>query len=305
MKAFYGPWNHSPTVDNYIWKIELSDIMPLQKLIDGIFVDTDGTNGGNYGAIVLEDEVVMIDSGMIHTKSLQAKKFLERETGLPILKLVFTHSHSEHVFGAQAFEPVSLISSAPTRKRCEENLKNEWKIENLKKRYAEIKNERPELWAALQTLSISLPDVVFKTYIFLGNNEEISVKLLGGHTAGSSTIISHPHDVIFIGDLVFSGQFPYGGDSTCDPDRWIVALEEVLNLGLETIIPGHGPICGPGELEEYMLTLMDLRTNVEDATSSGITVEEFIKQGMIPHEISTGAERFAELTLTHWFQFYG
>lgn len=285
--------------------MQLSNIMPLQKLIDGIFVDTDGTNGGNYGAIVLEDEVVMIDSGMIHTKSLQAKKFLERETGLPILKLVFTHSHSDHVFGAQAFEPVSLISSAPTRKRCEENLKNEWKIENLKKRYAEIKNERPELWDALQTLSIRLPDVVFKTYIFLGNNEEISVKLLGGHTAGSSTIISHPHDVIFIGDLVFSGQFPYGGDSTCDPDRWIMALEEVLNLGLETVIPGHGPICGPGELEEYMLALMDLRANVEDATSSGITVEEFIKQGMIPHEISTGAERFAELTLTHWFQFYG
>ncbi len=279
--------------------------MTLRNLVDGIFVDTDGTNGGNYGAIVLEDEVVMIDAGMIHTKSREVKDFLIKETGLPILKIVFTHSHSDHVFGAQAFEPVSLIASAPTRKRCEENLKGDWKVENLKKNYADVKDERPDLWHALQDLSIRLPDVVFKTYIFLGNNEEISVKLLGGHTAGSATIISHPHNVIFIGDLMFSGQFPYGGDPTCDPDRWIMALEEILNLGIETIIPGHGPVCGLTELEEYMQALIDLRANVEDATSSSMTVQEFMNEGMIPQEIQNGAERFAERTLNHWFQFYG
>jgi cyclase len=279
--------------------------MTLTKLLDGIFVDTDGTNGGNYGAIVLEDEIVMVDAGMIHTKSREAKEFLEKETGLPILKLILTHSHSDHVFGAQAFEPVSIIASVPMRQRCEENLNGEWELETLKKNYSTVKDERPEMWQAIQDLSIRLPDVVFKTYIFLGNNEEISVKLLGGHTAGSSTVISHPHNAIFIGDLIFSGQFPYGGDPTCDPDRWIMALEEVLDLGLETIIPGHGPVCGPSELEEYMQALMDLRANVEDAITSGLTVSEFIEEELIPQYIAEGAEKFAERTLNHWFQFYG
>jgi len=279
--------------------------MTLRKLVDGLFVSTDGTNGGNYGAIVLEDEVIMIDSGMIHLKSQLEKEFLEKEVGLPILKLIFTHSHSDHVFGAQAFEPVSLIASLPMRKRCEENLENDWVPETLKKNYFPMKDERPELWAAIQNLSIRLPDIVFKTHLFLGNNEEVSVKLLGGHTAGSSTIISHPHNALFIGDLIFSGQFPYGGDPTCDPDRWIMALEEVRALGLETIIPGHGPVCGLNELEVYIEALMDLRANVEDATSSGMTVSEFIREGLIPQDIADGAERFAERTLNHWFQFYG
>ena len=279
--------------------------MTLRKLLDGIFIDTDGENGGNYGAIVLEDEVVMVDAGMIHPMSREAKSFLERETGLPILKLIFTHCHSDHVFGAQAFEPVSLIASLPMRQRCEENLKGEWKIETLKKNYAEVKDERPELWQAIQDLSIRLPDVVFKTHIFLGNNEEISVKLLGGHTAGSSTIISHPHNVIFIGDLIFNGMFPYGGDPTCDPDRWIMALEEVLDLSLETIVPGHGPVCDPSELEGYIQALMDLRANVEDATMSGMTISEFIEEGQIPQYIAIGSDKFAERTLKHWFQFYG
>jgi len=279
--------------------------MTLRKLVNGLFVDTDGTNGGNHGAVVLEDEVIMIDSGMIHPKSRVEKEFLEKETGLPILKLIFTHSHSDHVFGAQAFEPVSLIASLPMRKRCEENLENDWVLETLKKNYFPMKDDRPELWEAIQDLSIRLPDIVFKTHLFLGNNEEISVKLLGGHTAGSSTIISHPHNAIFIGDLIFNGQFPYGGDPTCDPDRWIMALEEVRTLGLETIIPGHGSVCGLNELEVYIGALMDLRANVEDATSSGMTVSDFIKEGLIPQDIADGAERFAERTLNHWFQFYG
>ncbi|MHA2056644.1 MAG: MBL fold metallo-hydrolase [Candidatus Thorarchaeota archaeon] len=292
-------------MDNYIWKIEILRIMTLRKLLDGIFVDTDGTNGGNHGAIVLEDEVVMIDSGMIHPKSREEKEFLEEKTGLPILKLIFTHSHGDHVFGAQAFEPVSLVASAPMRQRCEDNLKSDWEIETLKKNYEPMKDERPELWEAIQDLSIRLPDIVFKTHLYLGNNEEISVKLLGGHTSGSSTVISHPHNAIFVGDLIFSGQFPYGGDPTCDPDRWIMALEEILDLGLETIIPGHGPVCGLDEVETYIQALMDLRANVEDATNADMTISEFIEEGMIPEAFVEGAERFADRTLTHWFQFYG
>jgi cyclase len=279
--------------------------MTLHKLADGLYADTDGENGGNFGAIVLDDEVIMIDSGMIHPRSREARAFLEAETKKPILKLVFTHSHRDHVFGAQAFEPVSLIGSAPMRDQCERNLKGDWSADNLRKSFDAVKNERPEFWEAIQDLSIRLPDTVFRTHLLLGNNEEVSVKLLGGHTAGSSTIISHPHNAIFIGDLIFSGRFPYAGDPTCDPDRWIMALEEVQELGLETIIPGHGPVCGPDEVEAYIQALMDLRANVEDAITTGITVKQFMDEGMIPEYIKNGAERFAERTLKYWFDFYG
>ncbi|MHA1943678.1 MAG: MBL fold metallo-hydrolase [Candidatus Thorarchaeota archaeon] len=278
--------------------------MALSKLIDGIYVDTDGTNGGNYGAIVLEDEIVMIDSGMIHHMSREMKTNLEHEIGLPILKLVFTHSHGDHVFGAQAFEPVSLIASAPMRSRCEDNLRSVWKQDTLLNRYSETKRERPELWEAIQSLSIRLPDIVFKDQISLGNNREITVKLLGGHTSGSSIVISHPQKAIFVGDLIFSGQFPYGGDPTCDPDRWIMALEEVQAIDYETIIPGHGPVCGRSELEDYTQALKDLRAVVKDVITSGISKDEIIERDMIPLQLRIGVERFADVTLDHWFNFY-
>ncbi len=278
--------------------------MPLTRLIDGIYADTDGLNGGNLGAIVLEDEIVMVDSGMIHQKSREMKTNLEHEIGLPILKLVFTHSHGDHVFGAQAFEPVSLIASAPMRRRCEDNLRSDWKHEVLLKKYSETKGERPELWEAIQSLSIRLPDIVFKDQVSLGNNQEITVKLLGGHTTGSSIVISHPQKAIFVGDLIFNGQFPYGGDPTCNPDIWIMALEEVRALDYETIIPGHGPVCGLDELEEYIQALKDLRDVVKNSIKTEISKDEIIDRNLIPPQLRTGIERFANVTLDHWFGFY-
>jgi glyoxylase-like metal-dependent hydrolase (beta-lactamase superfamily II) len=279
--------------------------MSLPKLMDGIYVSTDGSNGGNHGAIALEDEVIMIDAGMIHPKSRITKAFLEKESGFPILKLIFTHYHSDHVFGAQAFEPVSLIASEPMRKGCEENLENDWKIGVLKKNYEEMKDERPELWSSLDDLSIRLPDIVFKKQITLGNNKEVLVKLLGGHTAGSSVIVSESHNVIFVGDLIFNGMFPYAGDRSCNPDRWIMALEEILAMGIETVIPGHGPVCGLKEVEEYIDALSTLRDNIKNAIVSEISIEKFLESDMIPPTISEGADRFLDRTFQHWYKFYG
>ncbi len=279
--------------------------MALARIIDGIYASTDGTNGGNHGAIVLDNEVVMIDAGMIHLRSCMTKEFLEKETGLPIKKLVLTHYHSDHVFGVQSFEPVSLIASEPTRRSCKESMRNDWKLENLKKKYESVKDERVDLWESLDALSIRLPDVVFENQLSLGNNKEITIKLLGGHTAGSSVVISHPHETIFIGDLVFNGTFPYGGDQTCNPDRWILALKEVLTFGFENIVPGHGAVCGLNEVEEHIQGLSDLRANVQEALKSGISIADFLDSNMIPQQIASESERFDFWTLEHWYRFYG
>jgi glyoxylase-like metal-dependent hydrolase (beta-lactamase superfamily II) len=278
--------------------------MTLRKIIDGIYATDDGANGGNYGAVILDDEVVMIDSGMIHTKSLEVRKFIESKIGLPIRKLVFTHSHNDHVFGAQSFQPVELIASELMKKRCEENMNDEWEFTNLVKRYSQIKNERPELWAAIQTLSLRIPDTVFQDQIKLGKNDELLVRLLGGHTSGSSIIISPNHNTIFIGDLIFNFRFPYGGDPTCDPDKWILALEEIHSLKYEIIIPGHGPVCSQNEVAEYVEALSELRENVKDALQTGLSVDSFIAREMVPEAIAEGSKRFGTLTLNHWFDFY-
>ena len=278
--------------------------MTLKHLRDGIYADTEGANGGNHGAIILDNEILMIDSGMIHTKSQMAKNYLESETGLPIKKLVFTHSHSDHVFGAQAFEPVLLISSELTYHRCKKNLEMEWEHDVLIERYAPSKDDRPDLWDALQTLKIRLPDMVFDDSVTVGDEKRVTLKLMGGHTSGSSIVIDHDTNTVFVGDLIFSKQFPYGGDPTCDPDRWVLSLEEIYASKYDTIIPGHGPICSQDELGEYIEAFSELRQNVKDAVKSGTSTESFVKRGMVPLALKQGYERFGDITLKYWFEFY-
>jgi cyclase len=276
----------------------------MRRLRDGIYVDTDGTNGGNYGAIILDDEILMVDAGMIHTKSRDSKEFLETEIGLPIKKMFLTHSHSDHVFGVQSFEPVLLISSILTQSQCNQNLITDWNQTKLLERYSEIKDQRKELWEAIQTLKIHLPDIAFSHEIVIGGVKQVQAKLVGGHTAGSSIIMSQDYHTIFVGDLVFSGQFPYGGDPSCNPDRWIQALNEIGRLEFETIVPGHGPICSKSDLIDYSIVLTQLKQNVIDAISGGKSLKAFIEQGLIPKSLREGFERFGEVTLKHWFGFY-
>jgi cyclase len=278
--------------------------MTLRKLFDAIYVDTEGANGGNYGAIVLDDEILMIDSGMIHTKSRASREFLEFETGLPVTKLVFTHSHSDHVFGAQAFEPVQIICSETMRKNYIDRLQHEWKLETLLERYSQAKNDNPALWDAVQTLSIRLPDIVFENELSLSDNKPITAKIMGGHTSGSTIVISKEDSTVFVGDLIFSDQFPYGGDPTCNPDRWIEALKEIRAEHFETIIPGHGPVCGYKELEEYIEALTELRQNIMTAIEREQSVQSFMHLENIPNLLKAGFERFGEITLKHWFEYY-
>ena len=130
------------------------------------------------------------------------------------------------------------------------------------------------------------------------------MKLLGGHTSGSSIVISHPHNTVFVGDLIFNEQFPYAGDPTCDPDRWILALEEIHSYEYDIIVPGHGPVCGQKELAGYIEALSDLRDLIKEALKTGLSVESFIKREMVPESIAAGFERFGEVSLKHWFSFY-
>ncbi|MFW9849333.1 MAG: MBL fold metallo-hydrolase, partial [Candidatus Thorarchaeota archaeon] len=201
--------------------------MVLQHVVDRVYSDMSGNYGGNFGAVVLEDQVVMIDSGMVHTQMAKVKNWIIKEFDLPITKLVYTHSHSDHVFGAQGLGEISRISSYPMYEHCIENMQDNWKHEKLISGFEPRKDERPELWEALQTLEVQLPDLTFEESLKIGISEDLSIQLSGGHTSGSSIISVEPEHVVFIGDLIFNKKFPYIGDTSCNPDLWLHALQKI------------------------------------------------------------------------------
>ena len=53
-------------------------------------------------------------------------------------------------------------------------------------------------------------------------------------------VVLPQQQVLIGGDLVFNDRIPFVG--TADSGRWIQALQRLLALGVQTIVPGHGPV---------------------------------------------------------------
>jgi glyoxylase-like metal-dependent hydrolase (beta-lactamase superfamily II) len=73
------------------------------------------------------------------------------------------------------------------------------------------------------------------------------------HTAGDVIVHVPERRVVFAGDVLFRRCTPIGWEGTFA--RWIEALDRIVALGPEVIVPGHGPLCGvegPREMRAYL-----------------------------------------------------
>jgi glyoxylase-like metal-dependent hydrolase (beta-lactamase superfamily II) len=59
------------------------------------------------------------------------------------------------------------------------------------------------------------------------------------HTPEDLVVWVAERKLLFAGDLVFRGRVPFVGQA--DSGRWIAALDALLDLGPQIIVPGHGP----------------------------------------------------------------
>jgi glyoxylase-like metal-dependent hydrolase (beta-lactamase superfamily II) len=68
------------------------------------------------------------------------------------------------------------------------------------------------------------------------------------HTGGDVIVHVPAASTAFVGDLAFIGGTPivWAGPLA----NWCAAIDHIIDLGVDTIVPGHGPVCGPGELAE-------------------------------------------------------
>jgi cyclase len=64
----------------------------------------------------------------------------------------------------------------------------------------------------------------------------------GGHTPGSSIVWLPDARVLFAGDLIFEGRYPFLATASV-PDL-MNALRRLPDFGARVIVPGHGVLCG-------------------------------------------------------------
>lgn len=188
----------------------------------------------NAGVVITPGGVVVFDS--LGTPSL-AYKLLARIkaiTDQPIVKVIVSHYHADHIYGLQVFKEAGAEVVAP------EGAKDYLASDAAQGR---LKERRESLfpWVNEETYIVK-PDV------FVNKDTEIKVDdvtlkliVLGStHSQGDMMMRVEPDQVVYSGDLIFEGRIPFVAGS--HPGIWLQRLGELDTRDIKAIIPGHGAV---------------------------------------------------------------
>ncbi|MCP3982931.1 MAG: MBL fold metallo-hydrolase [bacterium] len=201
---------------------------------------------------------VVIDTfwDLAHTRELLAQ--YARVTPKPAGRVVNTHHNGDHCWGNQLFPEAEIIG----HRLCAENFGAETPglLEMIKS--ADL-SEQPALATFAKSLAawdfagveLVPPTTLFDDRMTLDlEGTQVELVHVGPAHTESDVIVHLPEErVLFAGDVVFRLCTPVGWIGSFA--QWIDALDQILALDPEVVVPGHGPLCGaegPREMKAYL-----------------------------------------------------
>jgi len=247
--------------------------MEATKIRERVYADTSGEGKGNVGAIELPSFTILVDSTISIRTANIFRKSLESKIESPVRKQILTHYHSDHVLGLPAFKDCDVIASEPY-KRLRRTVKYQ-------------------------------PKITFEKSLVLEDGE-FSVKVVhaGGHTLDSAYVYFPKEKTLFAGDLIFAKTFFYAGDKTFNPDKWMEALKRFMAMEIQTIVPGHGPICNKEEVQTYIRFFETTSFKMKQLVKEGAKEREAVENMSFPVFHPEYRQGLRTLALTNWYKFY-
>lgn len=198
----------------------------------GIATDNEGFIS-NAGFIVTDEGVVVFDA--LGTPSLAALLLtkIRSVTDKPVIKVIMSHYHADHIYGLQVFKEQGAKIIAPIG--VMDYLASASASERLEERQFSL-----EPWVNEKTYIVT-PDVIIdKTMTFKHGDMTFTLDVLGAaHSDGDLTLYVEPDRVLFSGDIIFEGRVPYLGDA--NTKKWLDTLIKMEVGKIAALIPGHGP----------------------------------------------------------------
>jgi len=252
-------------------------------LLEGSTANFDKANGGNIvntGFIVTDSGVVVIDSGPSRRYGEAMREAIARVTDRPIIKVLLTHHHPDHVLGNQAFADVPIAALAGTTELLREQ--GNAMAENMYRLVGD--------W--MRGTEVVLPTESVTTGTLEVGGRTLRLLALRGHTGADLAILDERSGVLFAGDILFF-QRALTTPNSPGLDVWLDDLTTLEALPWKRLVAGHGPVADDAEpfrqMRDYLGWLDGL---LRDAARSGADMNEVI-QSPIP-------ERFAGISLTRY-----
>ncbi|MDC7818911.1 quinoprotein relay system zinc metallohydrolase 1 [Pseudomonas sp. BLCC-B112] len=244
------------------------------------FAKANGGNIVNTGFIVTDNGVVVIDSGPSKRYGEALRRAIAATTDKPVIQLLLTHHHPDHVLGNQAFGDVPIGALAGTADLLRQQ--GEAMAENMYRMVGD--------W--MRGTEVVLPTQELKPGLLEVGGHRLRLLSLSGHTGADLAILDENSGVLFAGDLVFYERALTTPNSP-GLEVWLKDLDTLQALPWKLIVPGHGPVASDAapfaQMRDYLSWLDGL---MRDGAARGDDMAEMIRRP-IP-------ERFAGISLTRY-----
>ena len=275
----------------------------LLAVADGVYAWIGAGGDSNAGAIETPDGLIAVDAQQYPRLARQFREAAQAETGKPFRELINTHCHLDHTAGNVVFADVPILAHAKTLEAMHANLGPRtganWTITDYSTKIRFLFGQNLfELVPAsdpgqdwfrqriglpdYDSLVIAPPTETF-TDEFTYHLPADTVRLAywgPAHCDGDIVVHLERAKVVFLGDLLFYGRFPWLGD--CDLDGWIDRLASVLALDIEVVVPGHGMPTDLHTVARFRDMLMALRAAVDQAIKSGASEDAAAAEVQLP-----------------------
>ncbi|GAC1592534.1 MAG: MBL fold metallo-hydrolase [Acidimicrobiales bacterium] len=241
----------------------------LVEVSDGIFayVQPDGSWWiNNTGFLVGRRGVISVDSCSTERRTRAYLETIRSVTGAPVQTLINTHHHGDHTHGNYLFPGATIVAHDKCRQEVIDGIfpvpRGLWEDVD---------------WGEIEVVP---PFLTYDRGVTIYRDDlRCEVRYVGeaAHTTNDSIVWLPERSVLFAGDLLFNGGTPFLMMGSVDGA--IDVIDQVLRpLGAETIIPGHGEVCGPAVLEDVLSYLRFVQTTARAGRAAGLTPLETARE---------------------------
>ncbi len=231
------------------------------------YLQPDGTWGWSNAGLILDGEASLLVDTLFDLK-LTGEMLDTMRRSLPaaahIDMLVNTHANGDHCYGNELVADARIIASRRTAEEMVEGIQPA--------QFATLLKQAPamgQVGAYFQhcfgkfdfgNITLTPPQQTFEGELTVQVGDKLAhfIEVGPAHTKGD-TLVHIPGDrVVFTGDILFIGGHPimWAGPT----GNWLRALDRILAMDVEAIVPGHGPITdkhGVAELKSYFEYIYD------------------------------------------------
>jgi len=223
------------------------------------YLQPDGGWGfSNAGLVTDSGEALLVDTmfDTAHTRAMLDG--FARVSRARIGTLVNTHHNGDHCYGNGCLEGCEIIATVGAA----EAMKHE-----TPRGLAQFMKAAPGLGLTgeylvhcfgdfdFENCSVRAPDTTFtgETSRMVGSKRVDLIEVGPAHTGGDALVYVPDDKTLFTGDILFIDGHPIMWAGPVE--NWIAACDAILDMDVETIVPGHGPVTdkkGVSRVRDYL-----------------------------------------------------